>query len=234
MTGSLDALLAATAVFVCGHFLLSSRPLRGALVRALGRTAFLPAYSAAVAAAFIWMIAAYRDAPVVAAWSPPPALAWLPVIVMPVAIFLILAGVTTPNPTIVGGERVAGVGGPENPAPGVISITRHPSLWGTALLAASHLMANGDAAGMILMGGILVLSLGGMAHIDARREAALGAAWGPVKLTTSVVPFAAIASGRAKLDWKGIGRWRPAGALAIYAVLLHAHEWIFGVPALLG
>ncbi len=234
MIGSLDALFAATAAFVCGHFLLSSSALRRPLVRRLGPNGFLPAYSLAVAAAFIWMVAAYRGAPFVAVWTPAPALAWLPVVVMPVAIFLALAGLTTPNPTLVGGERSAGIGGPKNPAPGIISITRHPFLWGTTLWALSHLAANGDAASMIVLGGILVLSLGGMAHIDERREAALGAAWGPVKLTTSLVPFAAIASGRVKLDWKGIGWWRPAAALFLYAVLLPAHAWIIGVPALPG
>ncbi len=67
-----------------------------------------------------------------------------------------------------------------------------------------------------------------------RREASLGAAWGPVKLTTGVVPFAAIANGRAELDWKGIGWWRPAGALALYAALMHAHAWIVGVPVVVG
>ncbi|MCH6588303.1 MAG: NnrU protein [Proteobacteria bacterium] len=234
MTGSLDALIAATVVFVCGHFLLSSGTLRRPLVRVLGPGGFLSAYSLAMAAAFLWLAAAYREAPFIAVWSPPPALAWVPVLVMPVALFLALAGVTTPNPTMVGGERSAAIGGPKDPAPGIISITRHPVLWGTALWALSHLAANGDAAGMVVMGGILALSLGGMAHIDERREVSLGAAWGPIKLTTSVVPFAAIASGRAELDWKGIGWWRPAAALVLYAALLHAHEWIAGVPAIAG
>jgi uncharacterized membrane protein len=234
MIGSLDALFAATAAFVCGHFLLSSHTLRRPLVRVLGQGGFLAAYSLAIAVAFLWMAAAYREAPFIAVWTPPPALAWVPVLVMPAALFLALAGVTTPNPTMVGGERSAGIGGPKDPAPGIISITRHPVLWGAALWALSHLAANGDAAGMVVMGGILALSLGGMAHIDERREEALGAAWGPVKLTTGVVPFAAIASGRAKLDWKGIGWWRPVGALALYAALLHAHEWIAGVPAIAG
>jgi uncharacterized membrane protein len=232
MTGSLDALIAATAVFVCGHFLLSSQALRRPLVRSLGQNGFLTAYSLTAAAAFLWMLAAYREAPLAAIWSPPPALAWAPLLVMPVAILLVLAGVTTPNPTLVGGERAAGIGGPEDPAPGIISVTRHPVLWGAALWAASHLLVNGDAAGMIVMGGILVLSLGGMAHIDQRREAALGAAWGPIKLTTSALPFAAILSGRSKLDWKGIGWWRPAAALVLYAALLHVHAWIAGVPVL--
>ncbi|MCH8098733.1 MAG: NnrU protein [Proteobacteria bacterium] len=234
MTGSLDALIAATAVFVFGHFLLSSGPLRTPLVRTLGQGGFLPLYSIAVAAAFLWMLAAYREAPAVQVWTPDPVLNWVPILVMPVAIFLVLAGITTSNPTMVGGEQRIAASGPARRAPGIISVTRYPFLWGTTLWAASHLAANGTAAEMIVMGGILVLGLGGMAHIDQRREVALGSAWGPIKLTTSVVPFVAILSGRCKLDWAGIGWWRPAGALVLYGAIMHAHAWIIGVPVTLG
>ncbi|RMD63924.1 MAG: NnrU protein, partial [Alphaproteobacteria bacterium] len=119
-----------------------------------------------------------------------------------------------------------------HPAPGILSVTRHPALWGFALWALSHLAVNGDGASMILMGGILVLSLGGMAHIDVRREEALGAAWGPTRLTTSVVPFAAILSGHTRFDWRGIGWQRPVVGLILYVVLMHAHETLIGVSAL--
>jgi uncharacterized membrane protein len=234
MTGSLDALIAATAVFVFGHFILSSRLLRAPLVRMLGQNGFLPLYSVAVAAAFLWMLAAYRAAPAIDVWTPAPGLNWAPILVMPIAIFLVLAGITSTNPTMVGAEQRIAAAGPARRAPGIISVTRHPFLWGTALWATSHLAANGTAAEMIVMIGILVLSLGGMAHIDQRREAALGSAWGPIKMTTSVVPFAAILSGRCKLDGAGIGWWRPAGALILYAALMHAHTWIIGVPVGLG
>ena len=234
MTGSLDALIAATAAFVLGHFLLSSQPLRAPLVRRLGQNGFLPLYSLVIAAAFLWMLAAYRAAPAVEIWVPLPALNWIPILVMPVAVFLVLAGITSTNPTMVGAEQRISSGGPARRAPGIVSVTRHPFLWGTTLWAASHLAANGTAAEMIVMSGILVLSLGGMAHIDQRREAALGSAWGPIKMTTSVVPFGAILSGRCKLDWAGIGWWRPAGAIVLYAASLHAHAWIIGVPVVLG
>ena len=90
----------------------------------------------------------------------------------------------------------------------------------------THLTVNGDLADITLMGGILILSIGGMVHIDQRREEALGAAWGPVKMTTSVVPFAAIITGRTQLDWRGIGWWRPLAAIAIYGLILLAHTWL--------
>jgi len=51
-------------------------------------------------------------------------------------------------------------------------------------------------------------------------------------LTTSLLPFAAIASGRNSMDWKGIGWWRPALTLALYLGLLYGHPWLFGANAL--
>jgi uncharacterized membrane protein len=131
-----------------------------------------------------------------------------------------------------GGEALLSNPGVHDVAPGIQRVTRHPFLWGTALWALSHLAVNGTAADVVLMGGILVLSLGGMRHIDLRREIALGAAWGPVALTTSALPFAALATGRTTMDWQGIGWWRPALALALYAALLFLHPMIFGVSAL--
>ncbi|HEY5598481.1 MAG TPA: NnrU family protein [Kiloniellales bacterium] len=232
MDMALNTLFLATLAFVGGHFLLSSTPVRRRLVRTLGQNGFLPAYSLAITGAFIWMIAAYRAAPLVPVWQPPAGLAWIPLLLMPVALFLAVAGLSTPNPTLVGAERSLSSGPAHSPAQGIISITRHPFLWGTTLWAAAHLTVNGDLANITLMGGILILSLGGMMHIDHRREESLGAAWGPVKLTTSLIPFAAILTGRAHLDWRGIGWWRPLAAIVIYMALLHLHAWVLGVSPL--
>ena len=233
-TGTLDSLIAATAVFVAGHFVLSSRPLRQPLQRALGERLFLAAYSIAALAAFVWMLSAYGAAPELAVWAPPPALRWVPLALMPLACILVVGGLTTPSLTMVGGGQAEGAGEPRSAAPGMIGITRHPALWGFSLWAASHLAVRGDAANMILMAGILVLALGGMVHIDLRRAQTLGAAWGPTKLTTSVLPFAAILSGRTKLDWKGIGWRRPLAGLVLYGVLIFAHPWIAGLALIPG
>jgi len=225
------ALIAATFLFVGGHFLLSGRALRPVLQRRFGVQGFRILYSAAVAAAFLWMLAAYRNAPFLVVWTPPPVLAWAPVVVMPFAAILLVAGLTTPNPTLVGGERFID-GAPGSPAVGILTVTRHPFLWGTGLWALSHLLVNGDLSSMVLMAGIAVLSFGGMAHIDQRRETTLGAAWGPMKLTTSVVPFAAALSGRTKVDWRSIGWWRPLLGLVLYAALMHLHASLLGVSPL--
>ncbi len=230
MMSGLSELLAATALFVGAHFLLSSVQIRDNLVQRYGEGKFRGLYSLLAAVAFIWMVFAYGDAPYIELWPADPRLRWIPLIVMPFAFILLVAGLTSRSPTMAGFESAAG--DELNPAPGILRVTRHPSLWGMALWAASHLIANGDAASAILMGGILVLTLGGMWHIDHRREVSLGAAWGPVKLTTSVIPFAALLAGRTEMDWAGLGWWRPLLGLLLFAVVLGAHSVIFGVSPL--
>ena len=197
----------------------------------LGTQPFLAAYSLIMVAVLVWLLLAYAAAPHIIWWTPPLWLHWVPILVMPVALLLAVCGLTTPSPTVVGGEKIAEAGSGD-PAPGMLRVTRHPFLWGGALWAAAHLAANGDMANLILMAGILVLCLGGMWHIDQRREAALGGAWGPIALTTSTIPLRALLEGRAKMDWPGIGWWRPVLALALYVVVLALHEAMFGVSAL--
>ena len=229
MMGGLDALFAATILFVGGHFILSSAVVRPVLVTRVGERPFLGIYAVVVLVAFGWMVVAFRAAPVIELWPQLPALRWIPTLVMPFGFILAVAGVTTPSATgVAAGDHAA----EPPPAKGIMRITRHPVLWGTTLWAACHLIVNGDAASLILLGGIMVLNLGGMWHIDRKRERQYGSAWGPIALTTSVVPFAAIASGRTQMDWAGIGWWRPLVGLALYVVLFQAHTWIFGVSAL--
>jgi uncharacterized membrane protein len=230
MVGDLNALFAATVLFVGGHFLLSSQPIRDPAVKALGAQGFMIVYSLAVTGALLWMATAYNHAPFVPVWTPPVPLRWVPNILMPLAAILLVAGLTTRSPTVVGGEKYGS--GPQDPVPGILRITRHPFLWATTLWSLGHLATNGDAAGIILFGGILVLSVGGMHHIGQKRERVLGAAWGPIALTTSVIPFQAILARRTKFDWKGIGFWRPIAGIALYAALLLLHPLLFGVSAL--
>lgn len=233
MLGLSSDLIAATLAFVLGHFLLSSLALRRPLIERLGERGFRAFYSVFVLAAFVWMLISYGDSFYVEVWQPPPWAAWVPVVVMPFACILVVGGLTQPSPTLVGGEAQVEREAPINPAHGFLSITRHPFLWGVALWALSHLLSNGDAASMAMMGGLLVLSLAGMVHIDYRRALTLGSAWGPIAMTTSLIPFRAALQGRCRLDWAGIGWWRPLGGLLLYAALYLGHPFIAGVPVLL-
>jgi uncharacterized membrane protein len=231
VTGSLSALFAATLCFVAGHFLLAWPPVRTRLVTALGDKAFQGVYSLVSVLLLAWTIMAFRHAPFVAWWDLGFAGRALAVALMPVAVVLVVGGLTTPNPTAVGGERL---NDPNRAVRGIVTITRHPFLWGVALWALLHLAANGDAASSILFTGMLVLALGGTAAIDRKRALRMGDAWRAIAARTSVVPFAAAAAGRVKVDWKGIGWWRPALGVVIYLVLLFGHRWFSGVPAIPG
>ncbi len=229
MIGTIEALLLAVAVFVGGHFFLSSVTVRGPLIKALGEAGFRVSYSVLSLAAIAWAIAAYNAAPRVELWEPTPGLLAIPLLLMPFACILLVASLSTPNITMVAGERHADQ---PHPAPGIMTITRHPGLWGIGIWSVAHLLANGDDASLALFGGIAVLCFGGMWHIDQRRRASLGSAWGPVALTTSVVPFVAAIQGRTKVDWPGIGLARIATGLALYVALLLTHDWAIGVSVL--
>ena len=233
MTESLNALFAATVLFVGGHFLLSSLPVRKPMIRRLGAQGFRAVYSIVVIVAFVWMLMAYGNAPFVPVWEPPLAFRWIPLVLMPVATILLVCALTTRSPTMMGGDAPRrGEPASFDPVPGVLRITRHPMLWSFALWAGCHLLVTGHAASLVLMGGILVLAAGGMNHIDQRRAGTMGADWGPIALTTSVLPFAAILSKRTSFDWAGIGWWRLLLGIAVYLALLYLHPAAFGVSPL--
>ncbi|HMB75325.1 MAG TPA: NnrU family protein, partial [Kiloniellaceae bacterium] len=185
MTESYNELIAATLVFVGGHLLLCSRPLRQGLVARFGAQGARAITATALFASFVWMIVAYGRAPEWLLWDPPQAFAWVPLATMPFASILLVSAFTTPSPTGVAGAAVVN-DAPRLPICGILTVTRHPMLWGTALWAVGHLFVGGQLATIILCLGILLLSLVGMWHIDQRREAELGSAWGPVKMTSSV------------------------------------------------
>jgi uncharacterized membrane protein len=229
MTGTLLALFIAMAGFVGGHFLLSWPPVRSRLVNAMGERPFLGAYALVSILFLAWAIMAFRGAPLVGLWELGMAGRSIATVLMPFALLLAVIGLTTPNPTAVGGERLDDAARARR---GIVTITRHPFLWGTTLWSVAHLAANGDAASAMLFGGMLILSVGGMAAIDHKRALRLGDAWKAFAAHTSLVPFAAAAAGRVKVDWKGIGVWRVVLGIASYAVLLFSHAWLFGVPAI--
>lgn len=231
MALSYNELMAAVLAFVGGHFLLCSRPLRQGLISRLGAHGARLLTALALLAGFVWMIFAYGRAPDWVLWSPPAGLAWVPMAVMPFACILMVAAVSTPSPTGVAGAALVN-SEPRSTVSGIVTVTRHPMLWAFVLWALSHLLVAGKLATVILLLGILLLGLGGMRHIDLRREAELGSAWGPIKLTSSVLPFLAIANRRCKFDWHGIGWARLIGGLALYVAILFLHGRVIGLPAL--
>jgi uncharacterized membrane protein len=175
------------------------------------------------------MIWAHKTAPYVALWGDPPWARHLLLLIMLVAVFFFIVGLTSPSPGVVGAENRPM---PYDSGLGIHAIVRHPGLWGFALWGVGHLIANGDVATVILAGGIALLAFGGMLGLDARKSRAFPEAYGRFMAHTSNIPFAALAAGKVKLDWSKIGLWRIALALAIYLVLLFTHQWFIGLSAL--
>jgi uncharacterized membrane protein len=227
VTHDLLSLVIAGIAFGGSHALLSSTRLRGSLRDQIGEQGFLMIYSLTALVTFAWFVVAFARAPYVPVWSPPAWTAWVPVSVMPFAAFLLVAGYSTPNPTAVGMERSARA---DDPAPGIMRVTRHPVMWALGLWALSHLAANGDLRSIWFFGVMAVLALGGTVLIDRKKQIALGSYWQRLAGITSNIPFAALVTGRTRLRWRDIGLLRPLAALLLYVVLYLAHPLFAGVP----
>ncbi|HUZ92318.1 MAG TPA: NnrU family protein [Methylocella sp.] len=213
------------AIFFAGiHLGIAGTKLRDRAVAAVGQNTYRVVFSIASLAGIVWLAMAYKYAPYVATWGVPQWWKPIAIVLMFPAFLLAVTGLRTPNPTAVGMEGLA-VHSPE----GIVRVTRHPLLIGIGLWALIHLIANGDAASFLFFGALAVTTLAGTISIDAKRRRALGPAWQSFAAQTSVVPFAAIATGRTQFNPGEIAAWRWAIAIIAYALILGGHSHIFGV-----
>ena len=206
-------LVAATLVFLATHF-VPSTPLRPALVRAMGEWPYRGLYSLVAFITLAWMIWAYAQTPRELLFT-----GWLnaPYVVMPVVFILIACGYWR-NPTMVGADKLLKS---EDPARGMIRITRHPLMWGIMLWAAAHIAARGDTRSLVFFGGFLLLAALGTLLMDARKKS--DPDWPRFAALTSNIPFVAIAQGRNRIRWREIGWLRPALGLAAFFLVLLVH-----------
>ena len=214
----------ATAAFVLTHF-VPSTPLRARLAGLLGERGYLGLYSLVALATLGWMIYAYGRAPIEPLW---PGLRVVPVVIMPFAFVFIVAGLTAKNPTAVGQEILLEA---EDPARGILRVTRHPLMWGILLWAGAHVLARADTKSLLFFGGFLVVAGLGTRLIDARKARAVPEAWKRFAAITSNVPFVAIAQGRNRFRPVEIGPVKVLVALIVYGGTMLAHRWLFGVLA---
>ena len=221
------SLVVACALFAGIHFFISGTQLRHRLVASLGERLYLGLFSLLSIAVLTWLIASYAAAPRLPLWETPTWLRAAAIVLMLPAVALVMIGLTTPSPTVTGGT---GALDREDAARGILRITRHPFLNGVALWAALHLLVNGDAASLVLFGGLLLLALIGPSSIDGKRARAFGERWQRFAARTSAVPFAAIAAGRNQLRLDELGAWRVGLALIVYLALFVFHGRLFGAP----
>ena len=209
----MTTLVAATLVFLITHF-ITSTPLRPLLVNAMGEWPYRGAYSLVALVTLAWMGWAYANAPREPLWV---GIREIPYVVMPLAFVLIACGYGR-NPTMVGADKLLKS---EDPARGMIRITRHPIMWGIMLWAASHILARGDMKSLIFFGALLALAAIGTLLMDSRKKS--NPDWARFAAVSSNVPFVAVAQGRNRVNWREIGWLRPAAGLTAFFLVLLVH-----------
>lgn len=226
-------LLAAAAAFVLLHRGISGSPLRGVIVKRTGEAAYGGLFGLATLATLTWLGMAYAAATtpyaVATLWNPHPLVRDSQVIVQTLAILLVVTGLTTPNPTAFRQEALTDQA---DSARGILRVTRHPFLWGVALLAIGHIAAAPSVRNLILFGTLLFVSLTGTFSIDAKRKRSLGSRWESFADQTSNFPFVAIGAGRQRLRPGEIGWIRVGLAIGVSVALAVAHSWLFDTTAI--
>jgi uncharacterized membrane protein len=202
----------ALSAFVAAHLIPASRDLRARLILQMGRTAYLTVYSILSLVLLGWLIVAAQRAETVWLWNPAPWQWHVPFIAMPVATFLLVAGLLSANPLSIS------IRGGAEPGP-ITSVTRHPVLWAFLLWAVSHIPPNGTGVALMLFGTMALFSLLGFVLLDLKARKRLGPErWRELAAETSILPFAALLSGRA--------RWNALRPLVLPALMaLAAYVW---------
>jgi uncharacterized membrane protein len=219
----MTALLAFAVLWLALHLGVSGTALRGALVGRIGENPFRGLFSLAALVLIVALCLAYARSETVPLWFAPEWLRWALVALMLPACVL-LAGSFARGPTAAGGEKLPG-----GEVKGMQRITRHPMNMAFAIWAAVHVIGTGDAAGLVLFGTFFITAAAGMPSIDRKSAARDPAGWVAFAHVTSVLPFAAILSGRNRLAAAEIGWLVPLAGLVLWVALLVFHRGIFGV-----
>jgi len=211
--------------FMSTHLIPATPRIKGALVATLGRAGYGIAFGLLALGLLYWLILAAARAPFVELWPQEPWMRWVANIVMPGVILISSYAIACPNPFAFEGRKT----GFDPARPGIVGITRQPFLWALVLWSAAHLLVNGDLAHGILFGVFLVFSLIGMRAMERRLIRSLGAAeFARLAEHTSLIPFAALATGRFKPHGRPSLR-RLGIAVFVWAGLFHLHELVIGL-----
>lgn len=213
--------IAAFGVFFLSHSIPVRPKVKAWLVSQLGQGGFTLGYSILSLAVLAWVIGAAGRAPFVPLWGWAAWQAHVTLSLMLVVCVILGLAIGRPNPFSFGGADNARF----DPArPGIVRLTRHPMLLALALWAIGHLVPNGDLAHVILFGSFGVFALIGGALIDRRKRRQMGEAW-------ARLDAARRAAGPAPHGW-GAAVLRAVLGLLLYALLLAAHPYLFGVAPL--
>lgn len=224
--GAVGLIVLWAVLFLAGHFILSSDPVRAAIAERVGAQPFRGIYSLVALATFIPLIIVFAHHKHAGAmlWNlrPVEPLRWLVWLMMLVALIMWVASLITPNP--------AAIGAPENLTPrGILKLTRHPGFVAFSIFGFAHMLMNGWTGDLIFFGTFPVLGIFGGLHQDHRKQRAMGYRYRRFVEQTSFIPGAALLDGRQRfhpaedLPWLAI-----AIGVALTVVLIEIHPWAFG------
>lgn len=219
----MESLIAATALFLGMHWIVSGSPLRGVIVARIGEAPFKAVFALIITASIVWMGWAYAHAPYVETFGTAAGLKPLSWLLMALAFAMFGASVTAKNPTTLGSVPPDQV-----EARGVVRITRHAGLFGLGLWGLGHFIVNGDWASHLLFGSFAFQGLVAPLNLDRKYRQRHGAAWDVFARQTSYLPFVAIAQGRNRLVPGEINWLAVAVALGLYALTFVYHQAWFG------
>lgn len=221
----MTVLIIGALAFLVTHLGVSSTPLRAALVGKLGLGPYLGLYSVVSAGTLGLLIYGYIGAPHTDfLWLPGKVSFAVAKVIMPFALIFLLSGLMSRNPTSVGQDAAV-----RGELSGIFRIVRHPVQWGFALWAIAHLVANPDLASLVFFGTFVLVSMVGMAGMDAKRRSREEPEWQEFYATTSYFPLFALASGRTRLGLADLN-WMAISIGVILYVLVYAfHDWVSGV-----
>ena len=206
--------LLAFVAFIALHSLPAVPRIRSTLIGWMGHGGYIAAYSLVSTAALAWLFLSALSLDYVEIWQPRSWQAWPAFVLSPIGLFLVLAGLFSRNPFSIsfrkGGEADA-----------IVSVTRHPVLWGFLCWSVGHIPANGDLRSLLLFGGFAAFSLAGLFMLEKRARRSLGPTWPTASSQTSAIPFAAAINGKAVITFD----MPMAAAMLCAAALL---VWLLG------
>jgi uncharacterized membrane protein len=226
------AWLAIAGLAFLGMHVVPATPLRQKAVAATGEGGYLGLFSFLSLVVFFLWVRAFNHTPYDdTLWTYPAWWPWLKAVILLFAAVLLVGGLSAPNPTLPQRGKLLerpGVGA------GIFAVTRHPLMWSFGLWGIAHFISQPNWRGFWFFGLFAITAIFGAVLQDHRKAATYGASWDHFAAKTSFIPFLAILQGRARLSPGEIGWWRIGLAVVIWAILLHLHQWLFGVPPLPG
>ncbi len=216
-------LIAAAALFLGIHLLVSGTKLRDLITARIGEKLYVPLFALASLGVLIWLCIATNAASASPAntvlFVPPAWLQSLGLVVIAAAFALVVPGVLRGNPTSAGQDKAR--------VDGVLRVTRHPFLMGVTLWAGFHLIAKGTLAATLFFATFLVLAIFGTRAIDGKAARRHPARWQEIAAQTSVIPFVAIAEKRNRFVAPEVFDWRFSVAVVAFGAFLYFHSALF-------